>query len=194
MMAWSRPAPETQAFVPVPAAIQAPPQSREPAALPRLSSRFGYRHHPIRGTRALHSGIDIPGPAGTPVLASAPGTVRFAGRAGGYGNLVAIGHGGGVETRYGHLSRILVRAGETVGTGSAIGLMGSTGLSTGNHLHFEIRDNGHAVDPLPRLARAPRGIARPATIAAVQTASAEPHVSRFARQVAGQVPDPEAGS
>ena len=84
----------------------------------------------------------------TSVHATGGGIVRIAGRAGGYGNLVEIEHPGGVRTRYGHLSRILVSAGESVDQGEAIGRMGSTGRSTGTHLHYEVRVNGVAVDPL----------------------------------------------
>ena len=89
---------------------------------------------------------------GTPVAAAAPGRVEVAGTTyGGYGNLVVVAHTNGVETYYAHLSRILVRAGQAVTTGSLVGLVGSTGESTGPHLHFEVRVRGAAVDPLPAL-------------------------------------------
>lgn len=151
--------------------------------LPRLSSRFGYRFHPIRQTMALHSGIDIPAPMGTPVAASAAGHVRFAGSAGGYGKMVEIDHGHGLSTRYAHLSRILVRPGGVVATGETIALMGSTGLSTGSHLHFEVRVNGRAADPIAYLTGGVRALdARPAL--AYRPARSEisaPHLSQFAR-------------
>jgi murein DD-endopeptidase MepM/ murein hydrolase activator NlpD len=152
--------------------------------LPPLSSTFGYRLHPIRGTYALHSGIDIPGHAGTPIMASAPGIVRFAGWAGGYGNMIAIDHGNGMETRYGHLSRILVGAGAMVANGQQIALMGSTGMSTGNHLHFEVRRSGRATDPLPYFGRGARAFAFAARPVAGSPAATLPHVSEFARNVA----------
>lgn len=120
-------------------------------ALPRLSSRFGYRTDPLRGGRAMHEGIDIPGPLGSPVRAAEAGTIRFAGTAGGYGNMVEIAHPDGLATRYGHLSRMLVRPGEQVAQGEVIALMGSTGRSTGSHLHYEVRVDGRAVNPIPFL-------------------------------------------
>lgn len=174
MMAWSAPAPKP--------ATLSPPQQRVPAALPHLSSAFGWRLHPIRGTYRLHSGIDIPGRTGTPVLASAGGRVRFAGQAGGYGNMVEIDHGNGLETRYAHLSRLLVSPGTAVAPGETIALMGSTGLSTGSHLHFEVRDHGRATNPLAWLGRAaPRGFATAPSRPMADTDAAAPHISRFAQ-------------
>ena len=99
----------------------------------------------------MHSGVDIPGPLGTPVYATADGIVDRAGRAGGYGNLIEINHGRGIETRYGHLSKIMVSDHQRVHRGDVIGLMGSTGRSTGSHLHYEVRIDGHAVNPEPYL-------------------------------------------
>ena len=130
----------------------------------------------------MHYGIDIPGRAGTPVYAAEGGVVRFAGRAGGYGNLIEIVHPGGARTRYGHLSAILVPAGTEVARGEPIARMGSTGRSTGSHLHFELRTNGRAVDPLPHL-----GGAAPAREAGAVTPTAQ-HVSAFAR-ARGQTKD-----
>lgn len=114
----------------------------------RVSSRFGWRADPMGLGLRLHAGIDIPGKQGSLVSATAPGAVAFAGWAGGYGNMVVIDHGGGVRTRYGHLVRALVTAGERVNGGDVIGLLGSTGHSTGPHLHYELRVNGAPVDPL----------------------------------------------
>lgn len=113
-----------------------------------ISSPFGWRSDPIKGIQRRHAGVDLPGPPMTTVHATGAGIVRIAGRAGGYGNLVEIEHPGGVRTRYGHLARVLVSAGESVGQGEAIGRMGSTGRSTGTHLHYEVRVNGVAVNPL----------------------------------------------
>ena len=101
---------------------------------------------------AFHPGIDLPTPTGTPVHAAAVGRVTFAGpTTGGYGNLVVVAHGGGVETMYAHLSRILAYGGEAVTVGTLLGLVGATGETTGPHLHFEVRVRGAAVDPLPAL-------------------------------------------
>ena len=116
-----------------------------------FSSYFGVRSDPFRGTSAMHAGVDIPGPIGTPVYATADGIVERAGRAGGYGNLVELDHGKGIETRYGHLSKILVEPNQRVKRGQVIALMGSTGRSTGSHLHYEVRIDGHAVNPMPFL-------------------------------------------
>ena len=98
----------------------------------------------------MHAGIDLAGPIGTPIYATADGIVSDAGcNSGGYGNLVKIDHGRGIETRYGHLSAILVSAGQRVARGQQIGRMGSTGRSTGSHLHYEVRIDGRAVNPIP---------------------------------------------
>lgn len=111
-------------------------------------SGFGNRVHPVLGTVRFHSGIDINCPNATAVGASAAGTVISAGWNGGYGNAVIIDHGGGFATLYGHLSEIDVAVGTAVSVGQLVGLVGSTGLSTGPHLHFEVRVNGTAVDPM----------------------------------------------
>jgi len=108
----------------------------------RITSRFGTRWG------RMHNGVDIAAPAGTPVLAAAPGKVTYAGWAGSYGMLVTIDHGNGVETRYAHNSRILVKVGDEVQRGQRIALVGSTGNSTGPHLHFEVLVNGENRDPL----------------------------------------------
>ena len=113
----------------------------------QFTSNCGIRTDPFRGTAAMHSGVDIPGPVGTPIYATADGVVSRAGWASGYGNLVQITHGSGMETRYGHMSKLLVSPNSSVKRGQIIGLMGSTGRSTGSHLHFEVRLNGVAVNP-----------------------------------------------
>ncbi|OYY91049.1 MAG: peptidase M23 [Sphingomonas sp. 28-66-16] len=125
--------------------------SAEPVAQVSFSSRFGVRSDPFRGTAAMHAGVDIPGAIGTPVYATADGIVSRAERSGGYGNLVEVNHGRGIATRYGHLSKILVAANTRVTRGQVIALMGSTGRSTGSHLHYEVRIDGQAVNPIPFL-------------------------------------------
>lgn len=117
----------------------------------RISSYYGYRVHPVLGIPKGHTGIDIPAPTGTPVKAGASGTVIFSGWNGGYGNAVIIDHGNGIATLYGHNSSLLVSVGQKVSTGQAIARVGSTGMSTGPHCHFEVRKNGNTVDPLPWL-------------------------------------------
>jgi murein DD-endopeptidase MepM/ murein hydrolase activator NlpD len=114
-----------------------------------LTSRFGLRVHPLFGRRHFHAGVDIAAPRGTPVRAADEGTVLYAGWYGGYGKLVVIDHGQSVSTLYGHLSEILVTAGQRVARNHLIGKVGSTGYSTGPHLHFEVRRNGKPIDPLP---------------------------------------------
>jgi murein DD-endopeptidase MepM/ murein hydrolase activator NlpD len=115
-----------------------------------FSSGFGVRSDPFRGGAAMHPGIDLSGPYGTPIYATAEGTVLRAGwNNGGYGNLVEVDHGRGITTRFGHLSAILVRPGDHISRGQVIGHMGSTGRSTGNHLHYEVRIDGRAVNPIP---------------------------------------------
>ncbi|MFC4303391.1 murein hydrolase activator EnvC family protein [Cohnella boryungensis] len=117
----------------------------------RMSSAFGYRNHPITGKKKLHAGMDMAAPKGTPIYAAETGVVTIAQSWSGYGNCVIIDHGGGLWTLYGHMSEILVEKGETVKRGDKIGLVGSTGQSTGNHLHFEVRKNAEPVDPAPYL-------------------------------------------
>lgn len=113
-----------------------------------LTSGFGERFHPILGYERFHAGVDLGAPAGTPIVAAADGRVVSAGWAGGYGRAVEIAHAGGLETKYGHMSRIIAYAGETVRRGDVIGFVGSSGLSTGPHLHFEVMKNGRPVNPL----------------------------------------------
>ena len=111
------------------------------------NSPFGVRRDPFLGRPAIHTGIDLRGDAGEPVRATATGSVTIAGRRGGYGNMVEVSHGNGLATRYGHLSEIDVKVGQTVRIGEVVGKIGSTGRSTGPHLHYETRINGEAVDP-----------------------------------------------
>jgi len=112
-----------------------------------ITSSFGLRMHPILHMLRMHKGIDIGAPWGTPVHAAMDGVVSFAGRSAGYGNFIKLSSGGNIATGYGHLSRILVRNGERVSRGQLIGAVGSTGLSTGPHLHWEVWKNGISVNP-----------------------------------------------
>jgi murein DD-endopeptidase MepM/ murein hydrolase activator NlpD len=112
-----------------------------------MSSPFGMRLDPFNGRAAIHTGVDLRGDIGEPARATASGKVTIAGWDGGYGNMVEIDHGHGLATRYGHLSKILVKVGQPVRIGETVGLIGSTGRSTGPHLHYETRINGEAVDP-----------------------------------------------
>ena len=113
----------------------------------RVTSSYGMRRHPILGYTRMHSGIDFGGGYGAPVHAVTDGVVTIAGRTGGFGNYVKLDHGGGLGTGYGHMSRVAVRAGQRVARGQVIGYIGSTGLSTGPHLHYELYRNGRAVNP-----------------------------------------------
>jgi murein DD-endopeptidase MepM/ murein hydrolase activator NlpD len=124
--------------------------SDKPVRIAAFTSGFGVRSDPFQGRAAMHPGIDLAGPMGTPIYATADGVVLRAGwNSGGYGNLVELDHGRGIATRYGHMSAILVQAGEHVSRGQQIGRMGSTGRSTGSHLHYEVRIDGRAVNPVP---------------------------------------------
>lgn len=114
----------------------------------RVTSGFGWRTHPVYRTRRLHAGIDIPAPTGQGIVAAADGVIVSAGWRGGYGNAVVIAHSDGLATLYAHQSRLAVRAGQRVRRGQVIGAVGSTGLSTGPHLHFEVRVNGVPRDPM----------------------------------------------
>ena len=114
----------------------------------RVSSGFGMRMHPILRRARMHTGLDMAAASGTPIHAAAGGVVIFAGRFGGYGNCAMIDHGGGTVTLYGHCSSLGCAVGEKVQQGQVIAYVGSTGLSTGPHLHFEVRKNGVPVSPL----------------------------------------------
>ncbi|MBR0553308.1 M23 family metallopeptidase [Stakelama marina] len=113
----------------------------------RITSTFGMRYHPILHAKRMHKGLDIAAAYGTPIHAASDGVVAYAGRAGGYGNFIKLKHRGGITTEYGHMSKFAVHSGERVRRGEVIGYVGSTGLSTGAHLHWEIRKNGRAVNP-----------------------------------------------
>jgi murein DD-endopeptidase MepM/ murein hydrolase activator NlpD len=121
---------------------------RNPAIGKEVTSPFGNRRDPFLGRLALHSGIDFRFSPGERIRPTAPGKVTAAGWTGGYGNMVEVDHGNGISTRYGHMSEILVKVGDTVDRNNVIGLAGSTGRSTGTHLHYEVRQDGHAVDPI----------------------------------------------
>ena len=122
----------------------------------RVTSGFGSRFHPILGYARMHSGLDLAAAHGSPIIAAADGRVVAAGWHGGYGQIVRIAHAGGIQTMYGHMSRIVARGGTAVRQGQVIGYVGSTGLSTGPHLHYEVLKNGRAVNPASvKLAAAP---------------------------------------
>jgi len=129
---------------------------RTPVEGAHITSGFGFRFHPILGYSRMHQGMDFGAITGSPILAAAAGRVGFAGWHGGHGNYVRVDHNPRLATAYGHMSRILVHPGQMVAQGQTIGLVGSTGLSTGPHLHFETWLNGQAVDP--RAAHLPTGV------------------------------------
>ena len=137
--AGQRPATTTSVAVP----------SRTPLDNYRMSSSFGMRTHPVLGGLRGHKGIDMAAPTGTPIYATADGMVSKAEWFSSYGNFISIAHGADLETRFGHLSRMAVSAGQRVRKGDLIGYVGSTGRSTGPHLHYEVRVAGMAVDPTP---------------------------------------------
>ena len=125
----------------------------------RVTSGFGSRFHPILGYVRMHAGLDLAAAYGSPIVAAADGRVVSAGWSGGYGNLVRIAHAGGLQTMYGHMSRIVAASGTMVRQGQLIGYVGSTGLSTGPHLHYEVLKNGRPVNPTSvKLAAVPAGL------------------------------------
>ena len=127
----------------------------------KINNEYGFRRNPFGGrTYEFHAGMDIDGERGDIVVAPGNGIVTEAGYKGGYGNMIEIEHGNGLSTRYGHLSKIEVEAGQTITRGSMIGLVGSTGRSTGPHLHYELRVNGRPVNPRFFLPAEPRDIAK----------------------------------
>ena len=123
--------------------------SAEPVKGTALTSGYGVRSDPFRGRAAMHAGIDLAAPLGTPIYATADAIVGRSEWANGYGNLIELSHGRGITTRYGHLSKSMVKEGQRVKRGDLIALMGSTGRSTGSHLHYEVRIDGKAVNPVP---------------------------------------------
>lgn len=146
-----------------------------------VTSGFGMRIHPVLGYRRMHKGMDFHAAYGTPIRAVADGTVAMAGRAGGYGNFVKLKHAGGLMSGYGHMSRIAVRAGAHVSAGQVIGYVGSTGLSTGPHLHYEVWKNGASINPA-------------SMSFTVQAQLAGDELRRFKAQVAKLMSVPVAGS
>ncbi len=141
-----------------------------PVQSPRFTSGFGMRWHPVLGGHRPHMGIDLADPVGTPVHATGDGVVGRADWFSSYGLYVQIEHGGQLETRYGHMSRLNVAAGQFVHRGDVIGYVGTTGRTTGPHLHYEVRVDGVAVNPLPYMQGA--GSAELARAAAADTGSA----------------------
>ena len=123
--------------------------SRVPLAGLKLTSGYGMRNHPVTGRRRSHKGIDLAAPTGTPIFATADGLISRASWFSSYGLYVSIEHGGQIQTRYAHMSRLNVANGQRVQKGDIIGFVGSTGRSTGPHLHYEVRIKGAAVDPVP---------------------------------------------
>ena len=121
-----------------------------------MSSRFGRRADPFTGNLAWHEGVDFAGKEGSPVVATGSGVVTYAGPRSGYGKLVEINHGNGISTRYGHAKKVKVAVGDIVRTGDVVALMGSTGRSTGPHVHYEVLKNGRQVNPRPYIYRARR--------------------------------------
>lgn len=148
--------------------------SVKPVTNVTVNSGFGVRSDPFRGGRAMHAGVDIPGPIGTPIYATADGIVGRSGWVSGYGKLIEIEHGRGIQTRYGHLSNWAVTAGTRVKRGQLVGYMGSTGRSTGSHLHYEVRIDGRAVNPVPFLRSTDYLLAMQAKTQAAQTALGGP--------------------
>ena len=137
-------------------AIDLAPIHRPIAGNMRISSGYGNRNDPFTRGKAFHAGIDFPAPSGTTVLSAGYGKVVFVGRKSGYGNIVEVSHGANLITRYAHLSAFLVKEGQVVSTGTPIARVGSTGRSTGPHLHFEVRRKDSAVDPARYLAAGKR--------------------------------------
>jgi len=121
--------------------------SGKPTAAPMLTSSFGYRRDPFNGHAAFHAGLDFPGRYGQPILAAAAGRIAYVGQRQGYGNVVEVDHGHGIMTRYAHLSGFTGRVGQQVERGQQVGRMGSTGRSTGTHLHFEVRLHDQPINP-----------------------------------------------
>jgi murein DD-endopeptidase MepM/ murein hydrolase activator NlpD len=161
-----------------------------PLTFSRLSSGFAMRLHPIFNTQQAHRGVDYAAPTGTPAMTVGDGVVTFAGRQGGYGNVVEVRHGNGHSTLYAHLSRIHVRNGQSVQKGQVIGAVGSTGWSTGPHLHFEFRVNGVHVDPQKIIQQAQSGPISPTAkarfVALVGQAQSQLQAAAQMREVTSQ--------
>lgn len=155
-----------------------------PFAYTRISSDFGVRRDPLVGTWRQHRGIDLPGAIGTPIYATNDGWVTQSGYSSGYGLLVRIDHGQSLESLYGHLSGVAVNINSPIFRGTLIGYLGSTGRSTGAHLHFEVRQFGRALDPLTYLATETYNYQIPAPVFASQPA----HVSEYAKRRLTQQP------
>jgi murein DD-endopeptidase MepM/ murein hydrolase activator NlpD len=132
----------------VPPSAKPPVREDELPVKGRLTSEFGMRKHPIKKTHTMHKGIDIGAPRGTPIHSVKEGIVKVAGDRGGYGNVVIVDHGEGLSTTYAHCHSLNVKPGQKIKANQIIATVGSTGNSTGPHLHFEVRENGKAVDPL----------------------------------------------
>ena len=135
------------------------PSSMPVTDYPYLSSSYGWRRNPVTGRYAMHEGLDFAAPRGTPIKAAAAGIVVSAGYQSGYGKTVDIDHGDGLMTRYAHASSLSVKPGEMVERGQPIARVGSTGRSTGAHLHFEVRVAGRAMDPRTFLSNADTAVA-----------------------------------
>jgi murein DD-endopeptidase MepM/ murein hydrolase activator NlpD len=148
LAAASRGAPTT-GFIATPFRSSVSIPSRSPVEGVHFTSEYGMRVHPVLGGRRAHKGIDLGAPVGTPIYATADGTISRADWFSSYGLYVSIEHGGNLQTRYGHMSRLNVAAGQEVHKGDIIGFVGTTGRSTGPHLHYEVRVAGEAVNPVP---------------------------------------------
>ena len=131
-----------------PSAKQGAEIFERPLQIGRVTSPFGSRIHPTFKKRMYHSGIDIAAPKGTPIFCSRPGKVSYSGWKRGYGYIIIVDHANKVQTAYAHCSKLLVKVGQAVNSGQKLGLVGRTGVATGAHLHYEIRKNGRAVNPL----------------------------------------------
>lgn len=154
---------KTGVVAPAPIASVSIP-SRMPLQAATLTSNFGMRTHPVLGGRRNHKGIDLAAPTGTPVYATADGVVSRAEPFSSYGNYIQIEHGGAMQTRFGHLSGFAIAAGEQVHKGQLIGFVGTTGRSTGPHLHYEVRVAGEAVDPSPYMVDTQLAVAENGTL------------------------------
>jgi murein DD-endopeptidase MepM/ murein hydrolase activator NlpD len=126
--------------------VRVPGKFVDPIQAP-VTSEFGYRTHPISGAQRLHAGRDYGADTGTPIVSTEDGTVTYATWMQGYGNTIIVDHGGGITSLYAHASALVASEGQSVKAGETVSLVGSTGYSTGPHLHFEIHENGNPVDP-----------------------------------------------